>query len=214
MVKETTLRKTFWLYRQPEKREKLTKPRKNLNHHKAKPKKQFTQRIPLPRTTEVMVSSGRVLRNEFSFTPLEEKCTAVEEKEMNVLEEQQPQFETVGPFCCCCCLPSGAMLTQGALQAREQTGLCEHWPTVPSSQTANLPSHVNGKHRHRVHRSPGMEGVRLLLHPPALWLSPIKTRTGWQGFDCSHVIPPDRKLKMYFLSSSYFFIHRYSHTSM
>lgn len=67
MVKETTLRKTFWLYRQPEKREKLTKPRKNLNHHKAKPKKQFTQRIPLPRTTEVMVSPGHILKNVFPF---------------------------------------------------------------------------------------------------------------------------------------------------
>lgn len=34
--------------------------------------------------------------------------------------------------------PSGAELTLGTLQAREQTELCEHRPTVPSSHTANL----------------------------------------------------------------------------
>lgn len=34
--------------------------------------------------------------------------------------------------------PSGVELTLGTLQAREQTELCEHRPTVPSSHTANL----------------------------------------------------------------------------
>lgn len=92
IVNETTRGKTFWLHRQPEKKTGNTTTRK------FKKKSIYPERNPLPRTTEVMVSSGRILRNEFSFTPLEEKCTALEEKEMNVLEEQQPQFETVGPF--------------------------------------------------------------------------------------------------------------------
>lgn len=82
-------------------------------------------------------------------------------------------------WCLFVCLPSGAKLTLGALQAREQTELCEHWPTVPSSQTANLHSCANRKPQRWGVGS--WRGRGAFSRPPALSSLPIKTSIGRWG---------------------------------
>lgn len=82
-------------------------------------------------------------------------------------------------WCLFVCLPSGAKLTLGALQAREQTELCEHWPTVPSSQTANLHSCANRKPQRWGVGS--WRGRGAFSRPPALSSLPIRTSIGRWG---------------------------------
>ena len=62
-------------------------------------------------------------------------------EETNMLREQLRR-QRLKPFLVC--LPSGAGLTQGALQAQEQTELCARWPAAPSRHTANQHSCANG----------------------------------------------------------------------
>lgn len=146
MVKETTLRKTFWLYRQPEKREKLTKPRKNLNHHKAKPKKQFTQRIPLPRTTEVMVSPGHILKNVFPF--------AIPRREMHRCRGWKRQMCWRSSSPSVFVSPLEPCLPREPFRPGNKQAFVSTDPLCPAARLQTSTPLLMGNHRHRVQLSP------------------------------------------------------------